>query len=156
MRLLLRTRVSQPAEIVFRRFNQQLLQQLNPPFPVARIVRYDGQQPGHEVHIRLHFGLFAQQWHSVIGPEVRMGPLEWSFEDIGTRLPFFLRHWHHIHRVRAHPDGTSTVEDDIRFRTPWYAPGPIVWLLLWGTFVYRKPIYRRVFRAGAGRHSPSP
>jgi ligand-binding SRPBCC domain-containing protein len=146
MRITLRTRVQQPAERVFQQFDRPLLERLAPPFPVARLVRYDGQLPGHEVHIRLHFGLFTQTWHSRITPNRAEGPTEWFFEDVGTRLPFFLRAWTHRHIVRALPNGSSEIVDAVTFRSPWYTPAPLVWLALWGMFAYRQPIYRRVFR----------
>jgi ligand-binding SRPBCC domain-containing protein len=60
-------------------------------------------------------------------------------------LPFFLKYWRHHHRIVQ--DGQSTrIIDDIHFRSPLLLFDFLLWPVLWLQFLYRKPIYRNVFR----------
>jgi ligand-binding SRPBCC domain-containing protein len=149
MRIRMTTTVAAPAPEVFAGMDEALLRQLSPPYPRARVLRFEGSRPGHQVHIRLGFGLFSTLWHSCITHETQ-GPPVWQFVDEGTRLPFFLSRWRHAHRVHALPGGGSAIEDDAEFGTPWWLPAPLVWLGLWGYFAYRRPRYRRRFGRTSG------
>jgi ligand-binding SRPBCC domain-containing protein len=85
-----------------------------------------------------------QQWHSEITTRYEGEQIFW-FVDEGRKLPFFLTHWVHIHRVVGLPDGTSELQEDVRYDTPWWVPGFAVRLALLQMFTARRPIYRRWF-----------
>jgi ligand-binding SRPBCC domain-containing protein len=120
---------------------------LAPPFPPAEIVRFDGCLKGDVVHLRLNFIFFKQDWISNIVDQ-QTGANEIFFVDQGSKLPFFLRYWHHRHRlVRDTQTGGTIVIDDITFRTPSLLTDFLFYPIMWGLFAYRKPIYRRVFGA---------
>ncbi len=150
MRLLLQTSVRQPLPQVWAGFDRKLFDQLAPPFPPVEVVRFDGCLRGDVVHLRLNFIVFRQDWVSDIIDQQSTGmpdqPDEIFFVDEGTKLPFFLRYWHHRHRlVRDTQTGGTHIIDDITFRTPSLLTDYLFYPLMWLQFAYRKPIYRRVF-----------
>lgn len=145
MKLLLKTPVRQPLPQVWAGFDRNLFEQLAPPFPPVEVVQFDGCAKGDVVHLRLNFLFFKQDWISDITDQ-KTGIDEIFFIDEGRKLPFFLRYWHHRHRlVRDTQTGGTVVIDDITFRTPILLTDWLFYPLMWLQFAYRKPIYKRVF-----------
>lgn len=143
MRICITTAVKAPYQEVVQKFDQSLFQALSPPFPRLYLLRYDGNQPGDEVHVRLHFGFFHQTWKSrITAYESETGKI--YFVDEGFGLPFFLRYWRHQHEIRQHGTG-SLIVDDITFRAPNRLLDYLCYPVLYLQFAYRKPIYRRYF-----------
>ncbi|MCY7352876.1 MAG: hypothetical protein LH606_19825 [Cytophagaceae bacterium] len=145
MRITIPTDVQQPMGVVWANFDETLFRKLSPPFPPARLLRFDGCMPGDEVHIELNLLLFKQIWISQI-TEQRQSPDEIYFVDQGVKLPFFLRYWRHKHRIVKRGSGSCIIEE-IEFRTPSTLTDWLFYPILYGQFLYRKPIYRRVFGA---------
>ncbi len=150
MRILVQTPVRQPLSVVWAGFDRNLFVRLSPPFPPVTVVRFDGCQRGDQVHLRLNFFLFQQDWLSRIVDQQTLTtanePGEIFFVDEGEQLPFFLSYWRHRHRLlRNDVTGGTVVIDDITFRTPFRLTDYVLYPLLWLQFAYRKPIYRRVF-----------
>ncbi|MFD2571895.1 hypothetical protein ACFSUS_14720 [Spirosoma soli] len=147
MNLILKTRVGQGLPTVWAGFDRALFDQLSPPFPPVKVVRFDGCLPGDVVHLRLNFLLFRQDWISLITDQ-QTTENEIYFVDKGTRLPFFLSYWQHHHRLLRDPSDKqqTIVVDDITFRTPFILTDYLIYPLMWLQFAYRKPIYRRVFK----------
>ena len=145
MHLLLQTPVRQPPSQVWAGFDRKLFDQLAPPFPPVEVVRFDGCLKGHVVHLRLNFIVFKQDWISdIVDQQTTVDEI--FFVDKGTKLPFFLRYWHHRHRLVRDPQtGGTLVIDDITFRTPSFLTDDLFYPFLWLQFAYRKPIYKRVF-----------
>ena len=144
MHLLLKTHVRQSLPTVWAGFDRSLFDRLSPPFPPVDVVRFDGCRQGDVVHLRLNFLLFKQDWISLIIDQQTSSD-EIYFIDQGTQLPFFLRFWHHRHRLLRDPAGGTIIIDDITFRTPFRLTDYLMFPLMWLQFAYRKPIYRRVF-----------
>ncbi len=144
MRLYISTTVEQDYRSVMRGFTQDLFLKLNPPFPPVKLLRFDGCKKDDVVSLELNFLLFRQNWISRI-VEDGLTDREFHFIDVGTQLPFFLKYWRHHHRIVQ--DGQSTrIIDDIHFRSPLLLFDFLLWPVLWLQFLYRKPIYRNVFR----------
>lgn len=143
MRILLRTFVNHPYERVWAGFDRKLFLQLSPPFPPVRLLRFDGCRQGDVIQLELNFLLFRQRWDSLI-TEQKSDTEEISFIDEGRQLPFFLRYWRHHHRILRR-GSRSEIVDDISFRTPFLFFDYLVYPILYLQFLYRKPIYRRVF-----------
>ncbi len=143
MRIYITTTVKAPYQEVAQKFNQKLFTALSPPFPPVHLLRYDGNQPGDEVHVRLNFGFFRQTWKSRITANTTV-PGEVYFVDEGFVLPFFLRYWRHRHEIRRHGTG-SLIVDDITFRCPNRLLDYLCYPFMYLQFAYRKPIYRRYF-----------
>jgi ligand-binding SRPBCC domain-containing protein len=148
MRIYITTAVKQPYREVAQKFDQTLFKALSPPFPKVQLLRYDGNQPGDEVHLRINFLFFSQTWKSRI-TENESRPGEMHFVDEGLQLPFFLRYWRHRHVIRQHGTG-SLIIDDITFRGPGLLLSLLVYPVMYLQFVYRKPVYRRYFGNLAG------
>lgn len=145
-RLVITTRVEEPVERVFAGFTRDLFLRLNPPFPPVTLERFDGMTPGDEVHLLLRFPVWPQRWVSRITERVE-SDAERYFVDEGVTLPFFLKRWHHRHVIRREGEG-SLIIDDITFATPHPLLDILLYPALFLQFLYRKPVYRRVFRKG--------
>ena len=144
MRITVETKVTQPIDQVFAGFNEQLFLKLAPPFPPIKLLRFDGCKKDHQVHLQLNFIFFKQNWQSLITENYARGD-EIAFVDEGTRLPFFLKKWRHHHRMVATEDGGSIIIDDITYSAGNGLFDLFLYVPLWLQFLYRKPIYRRVF-----------
>ncbi|HAK79005.1 ligand-binding SRPBCC domain-containing protein [Runella defluvii] len=144
MKLRIQTHVSQPYQVVWQGFNEELFRKLSPPFPPVRVVRFDGCLAGDMVVLELNFLLFKQQWISRI-TEQQSSESEIYFVDEGTKLPFFLRFWRHRHRIIREKAGGTIIADEIEFRTPLWVIDYLMYPLLWAQFAYRKPIYKKAF-----------
>lgn len=144
MKLQIKTNVQADLDAVKKGFDETLFKSLSPPFPRVELKRFDGSSKGDVVSLELNFIFFKQLWTSEIVEESQ-DPNEWLFVDEGTQLPFFLRKWRHKHRVLKSDQG-SVIVDDIE-----YAAGNLFFdCLLFPSlalqFLYRRPIYQRVFK----------
>jgi ligand-binding SRPBCC domain-containing protein len=145
MKISLSTPVQHNYRQVWAGFTRELFDQLSPPFPPVKVVRFDGCQKGDTVHLRLNFLIFKLDWiSSIIDQETT--DQEIYFIDKGTKLPFFLSYWHHKHRIIRDGDH-SRIVDEITFRTPTLLTDFLIYPVMYGLFAYRKPIYRSVFKS---------
>lgn len=135
--------VKQPYKKVFEGFDQNLFIKLAPPFPPVKLLRFDGCKVDDRVALRLNFIFFKQTWESLI-TDYQNNEQEISFVDEGVKLPFFLKYWKHHHRVVKEGEQTQIV-DDISFKTPFFLFDYLMYPALYLQFLYRKPIYRKVF-----------
>ncbi|MCS6832331.1 MAG: hypothetical protein NZ521_02050 [Flammeovirgaceae bacterium] len=134
------TKVNSPLQVVWKKFDRNLLEQLRPLFPKTRILHFDEKF----VSLELDFVLFKQQWVSLITE--RLEEIDKCyFVDKGVQVPFFLKHWHHKHLLLSTESGTLIV-DEITYeaRRAWL--DGIIYPLLYLQFWMRKPIYRRYFQ----------
>lgn len=143
MNINLSTFVSEDVPTVFSKFNADLFTDLAPPFPPVKLVRYDGEKTGDVVTIELNFLLFKQQWVSTITEHYESVDHSY-FIDEGTKLPFFLRKWKHIHTIKKQ-DNHTVGNDNIYYETPFFLLNYLIYPFLLLQFLYRKPIYRRLF-----------
>jgi ligand-binding SRPBCC domain-containing protein len=143
MRIKISTLVKQPYKKVFEGFDQNLFIKLAPPFPPVKLLRFDGCKVDDRVALRLNFIFFKQTWESLI-TDYQNNEQEISFVDEGVKLPFFLKYWKHHHRVVKEGEQTQIV-DDISFKTPFFLFDYLMYPALYLQFLYRKPIYRKVF-----------
>lgn len=143
MTITIRTPVDQPLDQVWAGFNRTLFDRLSPPFPPVRVLRFDGCLTGDVVSLELNFLLFKQTWTSDIIDQQTTSD-EIYFVDQGVKLPFFLRAWHHKHRLIRQGSGT-VIADEITYQTPNRLFDYLMYPLMWAQFVYRKPIYRQTF-----------
>lgn len=125
-------------------FTQDLFLSLNPPFPPVKLLQFDGCIKGDKVALELNFLFFKQQWVSDIAEDSETADA-WHFVDIGTRLPFFLKTWQHHHGVRRKDKG-SLIIDDITYTTGTLLTDLLLYPALLGQFLYRKPVYKRIFK----------
>lgn len=151
MKILMKTNVKSDWQTVKDAFNATLLKKLTPPFPPARLVRYDGNSPGNLVEIELNFLIFKAYWVSIITAE-QVGKNSYYFTDEGHRLPFFLKRWKHIHEIRENSNGAIII-DDIDYSSGYLLGDLILYPALWLQFMYRVPIYKKVFSSVANTTS---
>ena len=145
MKIVINTPVHQPIEHVWKGFNRELFSQLAPPFPPINLLRFDGSEQGNEVHIELNFLFFKQMWVSLITEHRKTGD-EIYFIDEGIRLPFFLKSWRHKHSLvkisNTQEKYQTLIIDEIEFESPL---GILIYPALYLQFVYRQPIYQKIF-----------
>jgi len=96
------------------------------------------------VVVELNFLLFRQTWESLITAD-RSTEAEFTFVDEGVRLPFFLKSWRHEHNNSSTSNGGTRITDAIEFTTPTILTDFLFYPILYFQFLYRKPIYRKVF-----------
>jgi ligand-binding SRPBCC domain-containing protein len=108
-----------------------------------------GQKVGEKVTFELNFFIIRQVWVSKI-TDSYLSVEESYFIDEGVQLPFFLKYWKHKHRIvrdNTSVKGTgSKIIDEIEFRTPTILTDYIFYPILYLQFLYRKPIYQRIFK----------
>lgn len=146
MKLCITTSVKASLEIVKAGFTQDLFLSLNPPFPPVELLKFDGCKTGDKVELELNFIFFKQRWVSDITEDAETGD-RWYFIDEGTQLPFFLKSWKHHHAVEQRGEG-SVIIDDITYSTGTILTDLLMFPALFGQFLYRKPVYKRVFAGG--------
>lgn len=145
MHLKISTKVKKSYLEVKEGFNRDLFMKLNPPFPPVNLIEFGGCEKGDNVHLKLNFILFKQDWISLITFD-NTDEHVFEFIDEGTKLPFFLKKWRHHHIVQKSEEGASLVIDDISFKAPFLLMDYLLFPVLWLQFVYRKPIYKKLFK----------
>lgn len=143
MDLIVETEVESGYMEVKRGFNETLFLKLNPPFPPVKLLHFGGSKKGDLVSLELNFFLFKQKWTSEI-TEDQLTPDEFYFIDEGIELPFFLKSWKHKHRL-IKKGNHCIVRDEISYQGPNRFLTQLLYPVLKGQFLYRKPIYRKVF-----------
>ncbi|TDQ12920.1 ligand-binding SRPBCC domain-containing protein [Algoriphagus boseongensis] len=144
MKLTLETTVEQGYLDVKSGFTEKLFKKLSPPFPPVKVIRFDGCEKGDLVSLELNFLLFKQKWTSEI-KEGFTNEFEFCFVDEGIELPFFLKKWHHRHRVIS-SGIQSKIRDEITFEAPLGLLTLLLYPAMWVLFSYRKPIYKKMFK----------
>ncbi len=143
MRICIKTQVEQDYQTVFAGFTRDLFLKLNPPFPPVKLLQFGGCKKGDQVELELNFIFFKQRWLSDI-TEDKMTKEEIYFIDEGVKLPFFLKTWRHKHRL-VRQENQTIIIDDIQFTTPFLLMNYLLYPVLYLQFLYRKPIYRKLF-----------
>lgn len=143
MRFTIITPVAMDYQQVAQNFGQSLFEKLNPPFPPVKLLRFDGNIKGDQVHLELNFIFFKQVWKSLI-TENDSTASEIYFVDEGIQLPFFLSYWRHKHRIVKKGQGSAII-DDITFRSPFFLFDFLLYPVLYLQFLYRKPVYKKFF-----------
>ena len=144
MNITIETSVEQSMIQVMEGFDESLFKKLSPPFPPVKLLRFDGSKEGDLVSLELNFLAFRQKWTSKI-TEDGLSEDEFYFIDEGVELPFFLKYWRHKHRV-IQKEGKSIIRDEITFNGPNPILTALLYPALYGQFLYRKPIYKKIFK----------
>ncbi len=144
MHLRIESPVSSSLQNVKAGFTKELFLKLNPPFPPVKLLRFDGCKKGDEVALELNFIFFKQKWVSDITDSGEKEG-QWFFLDEGRELPFFLKSWKHEHVVQSVSESESKIIDDIHFTTGTLLTDLLLFPALYVQFLYRRPIYRRIF-----------
>lgn len=145
MKILIKTKVSQDLQTVWKGFDASLFLKLNPPGLPVTLRQFDGCQKGDAVKITLGKGGLSQDWNALIVDQ-KSSEQEIYFIDEGVKLPFFLKSWRHTHRLlRIAPKSTEII-DDITFTTPFVVTNYLLYPMLYFAMWWRKGVYRKVFR----------
>jgi ligand-binding SRPBCC domain-containing protein len=151
MRIRFVTTVISPFNNVRDGFNQRLFEFLLPPAGLVKIVRYEGQNPGDIIDLKINFPLIGNHW-TVIIKESWQSHREYGFVDRGLRVPFGILYWKHAHRVVARDNKSCFIIDDIEFETSTKIVDLLLYLPLWIMFFPRKFQYKKYFEQP---HNPS-
>ena len=139
-----RTTVAAPFAKTAAKFNINLFKALAPVFPQLRIDRYEGQQTGHRIDLRLGLWPVWVPWRLTIAHHWDEAE-SWGFVDQGLVMPWPLAAWQHEHRLNALPDGQTEIVDAIvlSVKPRWLAPA-MGWLVR-KQMEGRQPAYRAYF-----------
>jgi ligand-binding SRPBCC domain-containing protein len=143
MKINISTRVDKNYLEVKEGFTENLFLKLNPPFPPVRLLRFDGSSKGDIVSLELNFLFFKEKWISEITAD-HTDENEFFFVDEGVKLPFFLKTWTHKHRIIKKGTG-SLIKDEITYLGKFGLMTLLLFPVLYGQFLYRKPIYKKFF-----------
>ncbi|MBE0638372.1 MAG: hypothetical protein IH598_07625 [Bacteroidales bacterium] len=143
MRIRLVSEVNRPFDWVSGHFDKELFVFLLPPPFVARLIRYDGSDPGNLVHIRFLLP-WRSDWISKIISSKR-NTEAFEFVDIGEKLPFGLKTWKHQHIVKKLNEKQSQIIDDMSFSTCCKIFDLLIYPVLYLAFSPRKQLYKRYF-----------
>ncbi len=144
MKIVINTKVQADYKTVFEGFNENLFTALAPPFPKMHLMEFGGTTLGMQTYLILDFVFFKEEWISVVTEE-GTSDQELYFVDEGTKLPFFLAYWHHEHRIIKEAEGETIIQDFIVFKTPNFILDFLMYPALFFQFLWRKPIYKRIF-----------
>lgn len=149
MHLYIRTRVAATPAQVWTGFTRELFLALAPPFPPFQLLRFDGCHRGDEVQIQMGVGPLSTRWDSLITDHGTAPDGTYYFVDEGQLLPAPLRYWQHRHLMQPAPDGGCFIVEDIEYRTASPLLDRLLWPVMWAQFVWRRPIYQRIFGTAA-------
>jgi ligand-binding SRPBCC domain-containing protein len=144
MRIRLITTVMSPFSYVREKFNQQLFEFLLPPFNLATIERYEGQNPGDIIDLKFNIPFIGKHW-TVIIKESWLSHREYGFVDRGLRVPMGILYWKHVHRVVARDNKSCFIIDDIEFESSYKIFDYVLYMPLWLIFWPRKFQYKKYF-----------
>ncbi|WP_366512687.1 hypothetical protein [Lunatimonas sp.] len=144
MHITISTSVNQHYLKVKEGFSGDLLLQLNPPFPKVTLQRFDGSEVGDLVSLQINMLVAKVNWTSKI-TDAATTEEEYFFVDEGVSLPFFLSKWKHRHRIIRSGERKTIIRDEISYAGRFALLTPILYPILYLQFLYRKPIYRKVF-----------
>lgn len=143
MKLKYITQVQQGPQQVMQGFDKDLFIKLSPPFPKVRVLTFGGSKKDDLVELELSFGLFKLKWTSKITDDFQSED-ELYFIDEGILLPYPLKNWRHKHIIKKDRNGAKII-DDIEFQSQNKLIDTLIYPFLALQFIYRKPIYRKVF-----------
>ena len=143
MKLSLSTRVTGSVQQIKAGFDVSLFKALAPPFPKLNVKRFDGCEKNDLVELELNFFTYKQNWVSLITYDKTTDDI-FEFIDIGKELPFPFKKWRHHHLVEKTGTG-SVISDKIEYSSGLIILDYLLFPLLFLQFVYRKPVYRKLF-----------
>ncbi len=138
----IQTPISASMQEVWAKFDKALLLKISPPFPKVNIRRFDGCLQGDEVELEIHvFGLKIL-WTSHITESSETADKIY-FIDEGRIVPFGIHTWKHVHSIISTGKDTCIVEDFVTYQTKFTILDYLLFLMLWGMMLYRKPFYQK-------------
>jgi len=126
-------------------FDKDLLAKLAPPFPIARVIRFDGCKAHDQVIIELDFLIYKTRWTSEITSYIGDATSH-VFVDEGIIVPFGIKTWRHEHRIEVNNKTQSVIIDKIHFQTRYILLDWLLFPLIWGMIAYRIPLYKKLLK----------
>ena len=144
MNIRICTEVEQDYLSVFKKFDLTLLKRLKPPLIGLSVLRFDGCNKGDVINTEINIFGLKQKWNAMI-TEISQNENENYFTDEGTKLPFFLKSWKHVHRIISKNNG-SIIIDSINFKSPNIFFDSLLYPVIYFQFYFRKHIYKSYFK----------
>jgi len=138
----IQTPISASMREVWAKFDKSLLLKISPPFPKVDIRRFDGCLQGDEVELEINIFSLKILWTSHI-TESKETPEEIYFIDEGRIVPFGIQSWKHVHSIISTGKDSCIVEDFVTYRTKFTILDYLLFPMLWGMMLYRKPFYQK-------------
>ena len=138
----IQTPVSASMRDVWAQFDKSLLLKISPPFPKVHIRRFDGCLRGDEVELEIQVFGMKILWTSHI-TESKETAKKIYFIDEGRIVPFGIQSWKHVHSIISVNEKTCIVEDFVTYQTKFIILDYLLFPMLWGMMLYRKPFYKK-------------
>lgn len=144
MRFTVRTAVLPPPEEVFPVFGEAaFVESVAPRFMRLQVLKI-GLALGDEIDIRMR-AIVPISWVSTIVSEQRGEEAIWFADRSSDVMPWPLSKWEHHHGFVRSPPGGTVIVDAPRFEVKPRLLAPIVFPLLYLSFLLRRRPYRRRF-----------
>ncbi len=144
MNIIIKTKVGLDYKTVFSKFDVYLFKALKPPLVGLRVIRFDGCEPGNEVHVEINTFGWKQEWKALI-IEKSETKNEIYFTDEGLQLPSPLKKWRHKHIIEKFIDSTIII-DNIAYNTNSIFLDILLYPLMFMQFFLRKGVYKSYFK----------
>ncbi|RXK47557.1 SRPBCC family protein [Aquirufa rosea] len=138
-----KTKIKAPILHIWSLFDQNLLARLSPPFPPIKINRFDGCRRGDLVQLEIKLGFTRLIWDSEITDDFE-SENKIYFIDEGRRIPLGITFWKHQHILEKIDSRETWIIDHINYSTRSKFLDILLYPLLWGMIIYRKPLYQSI------------
>ncbi len=147
MRFVVRTAVAPPPDEVYPVFGEPaFVESVAPRFMRLRVLRI-GLAVGDVIDIEMRPGLTIR-WISEVVSLDRGDDAIWFADRSRDVMPWPLSAWEHHHGFVRSPSGATTIVDAPRFEVRPRLLAPLVYPLLYLSFLLRRRPYRRRFGRG--------
>lgn len=126
-----------------KHWNDELLSAVSPPFPLLKVMRFDGNTRGSKIAVELNFLAFKARIVNEI-VEYHENDQIFTFTDVGAELPPFLKSWKHVHTIEQKGEN-CLITDDVDYETGVSALDLLLYPSFQGMFLYRQPKYKAYF-----------
>lgn len=142
------TNIKQSAETVFNRFGDGLFEQLVPWF--AKPERNDGVEVGDLVSVGFRIP-FMKTWHSKITDRGEDASSFWFTDEGISGMPFGIKQWKHVHRVKKVSLNECIIAEEIFFETGHSALNSLCLIIFTQAMKGRKKKYQDFFEKNESR-----
>jgi ligand-binding SRPBCC domain-containing protein len=144
MEFKITTKVGQDYKTVFSKFDLYFFKLLKPPLIGFKVNRFDGCEPGDEVHVEINTFGWKQEWKALIIEKTETNN-EIYFIDEGLQLPRPLKKWRHKHIIAKFID-SSIIIDNIAYSTNSIFLDILLYPVMYLQFFLRKGVYKSYFK----------
>ncbi|MFA8300519.1 MAG: hypothetical protein ACEPOV_10180 [Hyphomicrobiales bacterium] len=127
---------------IYKAFDKNLFNFLNPIKSLVTVKKFEGTSTGNRFHLKFPL---SQDWKGII-TETKETDNYCYFTDEGLNLPFGLIQWRHRHWIIRLDDNESSITEDISFKCSSIFLNAIMYPFFWAVMYFRRFYYKRYFK----------